>query len=118
MRREELPGAMEAVAQETISHPTDSHPPTAIRIENLGFTLDDINPSDLLLSDDSGIELIEDHTRVEEELTTLQQRYYVFLGVEVPNKEKINPETKLIAALGAHMVCAGLIIPSFFHTNP
>lgn len=106
INKESLPDVLSNIAQETISHPTDSHPPTANRMQQLGVQMESIDNSLLLMPTESGIDLIEDHIALEEKLTTLQQQYYVALGVQVPDEEDINYGATLLAAFGAHMVLA------------
>jgi Zn-dependent protease with chaperone function len=94
------------IAQETISHPTDSHPLTANRMQQLGVQMESIDNSLLSFPTESSINLIEDHIALEEKLTILQQQYYVALGAQVPDESDINYGATLLAAFGAHMVLA------------
>lgn len=106
INKESLPDVLSSISQKTISHPTDSHPPTANRIQQLGVPLESIDPSLLLMPTESGIDLVEDHIALEEKLTTLQQQYYVALGVQIPDEDEVNYGAILLAAFGAHMVLA------------
>jgi Zn-dependent protease with chaperone function/uncharacterized tellurite resistance protein B-like protein len=106
VNKEALPEVLSNISQETISHPTDSHPPTGIRIQQLGVQMESIDNSLLLMPQESGINLIEDYIELEEKLTTLQQEYYVALGVQVSDEEETNYGALILAALGAHMVLA------------
>jgi Zn-dependent protease with chaperone function len=108
-----IPEVIDSIAQQTISHPTDSHPPTANRITELGLNIDDIERDLLVMPEKSCIELFDNPRELEEELTTFQQQYYVALGaVEVPDEASSNVGNTVIAAFGAHMVVAdGVIEP-------
>ncbi len=106
VNRESLPQVIDTIAQETIAHPTDSHPPTVHRIQALGLSVDDIDHQSLLIPEECAIDLIQDHRALEERLTILQQQYYVSLGVEVPEDEESRKGESLLAAFGAHMVLA------------
>lgn len=102
------------ISKETVSHPTDSHPPTVSRIEALGLKLSDIDHNDLLIAEESSIDLVDDYKAVEESLTDLQQQYYQALGVQVAEENENNNShgATLLAALGAHMVVAdGIVKP-------
>ena len=52
------------------------------------------------------IELFENPIELEEELTTLQQQYFVALGVQVPDENGGDVGATILAAFGAHMVVA------------
>lgn len=106
VNKEALPEVISNITQDTISHPTDSHPPTGIRIQQLGVPMESIDNSLLLMPQESGIGLIENYIELEEKLTTLQQQYYVALGVQIPDEEETNYSALILAALGAHMVLA------------
>jgi Zn-dependent protease with chaperone function len=101
-----IPEVIKGLSEERISHPTDSHPPTIKRIEKLGININNIDYEILTNYQDNAVDLINGHVNIEEELTTLQQQYYVALGVEVPDEEEVNTGARLLAALGAHMVLA------------
>lgn len=107
VNREKIPEVIDDIGAATIAHPTDSHPPTASRIEAMGLAVDDIDHAALLFSeDDNSIDLISEFRELEEKLTELQHRYYMAMGVQVPEEENINYSALLVAAFGAHMVLA------------
>ena len=112
VNEESLPEVIGNISQETVSHPTDSHPPTANRISELGINIDDIEHDLLFMPEQTSVELIPDHMEIEESLTTLQQQYYVSLGVNVPDEEDAehNYGAIIVAALGAHMVLADGVV--------
>lgn len=104
---ESIPEAVKNIAQETITHPTDSHPTTSSRIEALGLNIDDIERDLLNIPEQTCIELFDEANTMEEELTNLQQEYYVAMGVVAG---EINNTVSIISAFGAHMVVAdGLV---------
>lgn len=107
VNREKIPEVIDEIGAATISHPTDSHPPTASRIEEMGLRVNDIDHELLLFSEhDNSIDLINEFCELEEKLTDLQHQYYMAIGVEVPEQEDINYGALLVAAFGAHMVLA------------
>jgi len=106
VNKEALPEVLFNISQETISHPTDSHPPTGVRIQQLGVQMESIDTSSLSMPQEASINLIEDYLAREEKLTILQQQYYVALGVQVPDEEETNYVAMILAALGAHMLLA------------
>ncbi|MFK8017997.1 MAG: M48 family metalloprotease [Gammaproteobacteria bacterium] len=107
---EKIPEAIDGVAKQTVSHPTDSHPPTATRIEQAGLRVEDIDHADLLVDGGNSIDLIDGHLEIEEELTSNQQKMYVSMGVQVPEAELGNQGGLVLAALGAHMVLADGVV--------
>jgi len=94
------------ISEQTISHPTDSHPPTSSRIAELGLNIDDIKHDLLVKPSHSCIDLFQDPAIHEESLTAIQMQYYVALGVKLPESDENNYASTAIAAFGAHMVVA------------
>jgi len=106
INKDALPEIAQKISLETISHPTDSHPPTANRLKALAVELNEINQDLLMVPEEGSIDLIMDHEALEEKLTVLQQKYFVSLGVPIPEEEDSNYGAMLLSALGAHMVLA------------
>lgn len=106
VNKEKIPEVISEIGEQNISHPTDSHPPTVMRIKELGLAIDEIDHALLLLQSDNSIDLINNHIQLEEELTILQLKYYVSLGVQISEEQDVNNSATLIAAFGAHMVLA------------
>jgi Zn-dependent protease with chaperone function/uncharacterized tellurite resistance protein B-like protein len=103
---EKLPEIVKAIGEESISHPTDSHPPTSIRIQELGLDISEVRSEELMSPRDSAIELIDDYQAIEEHLTRMQQQYYSAMGVEVPEEEQGSTAAFVLGAFGAHIVLA------------
>jgi len=101
-----IPEVIESIGAETISHPTDSHPPTAARIENLGLSIDKVERDTLTLPALSAASIFGDLDSIEESLTVVQQQYYSALGVYFPDEVTSDLGSTLVAAYGAHMVVA------------
>ncbi len=101
-----IPEVIESIANQTVSHPTDSHPPTASRIESLGLNISEIEHDLLIMPDQSCIDLLQNPKELEEKLTLLQQNYYMSMGVEPSPKANSNSAGTLISAFAAHMVVA------------
>ncbi len=104
--QEAIPEIINQIASQTITHPTDSHPPTVDRISKLGINIDDIDDNLLTAPDNACIELIDNPKIIEEELTTLQLHYYVALGIIIPQESNQNYAATALAAFGAYMVIA------------
>lgn len=102
--QESIPEIIKQISSQTITHPTDSHPPTANRISKLGVNIDDIDDDLLTAPDNACIELIDNPKIIEEELTTLQLHYYIALGINIPTEGNKNYVATTLAAFGAHMV--------------
>ena len=114
VNKEKIPEVIQDIGKGTITHPTDTHPPTAMRIKELGLDIADINHDLLLVQDDdnNSIDLIYNHMHLEEKLTELQQQYYMAHGVKVPDDEETHYGAAIIAAFGAHMVLVdGKVVP-------
>jgi Zn-dependent protease with chaperone function/tellurite resistance protein len=103
------------VLEKRIAHPTDTHPPTSERLSALGVSPADISKSMLLIAESPAIELLEGHAAVEEELTLVEHKLMVALGlVSVPNEKEREENYVLRAtyALAAAMVGAdGRVAP-------
>ena len=106
VNKEKIPEVLASIGKEAISHPTDSHPATSIRIKKLGLDIDTIDVEKLLLPKKSAIEIIDGHREIEEQLTILQQKYYSAMGIQIPDEEQGPTGAKVISAFGAHMVLA------------
>jgi Zn-dependent protease with chaperone function len=106
VNKEKLPEVVASIAEEAISHPTDSHPATSARIKELGLDIETIDLDDLLLPRVSAIDIIDGHREIEEQLTTLQQQYYSAMGIQIPDQEQGEFGAKVLSAFGAHMVLA------------
>ncbi len=59
------------ILKKSIPHPTDTHPPTSDRLEALNLLPSEITKAMLLVPERPAIELLEDYTAIEEELTTV-----------------------------------------------
>ena len=108
--KESLPVVVKELAEQTIPHPTDSHPPTGLRIQQVGCDLNTLDHAALLAPDSSASQLVEGHLDMECELTVLQQQYYMALGVPVPDEQNIDWGARVLAAFGAHMVIADGVV--------
>lgn len=106
VNEESIPKVIDSIAKQTISHPTDSHPPTATRITELGLNIDDIEHDLLTMPDSTCVDLFQNPIEIEEELTTLQQQYFVALGVQIPEENNSNVGATILAAFGAQIVVA------------
>ena len=68
------PDALAGLADKRLSHPTDTHPPLAIRMESLGISMDDVETDVLNVSPSSAaIELVRQPERFEEETSGAYQ---------------------------------------------
>lgn len=107
VNEESIPKIIDSIAKQTIMHPTDSHPPTATRIAELGVDIDNIERALLVMPKNTCIDLLQNPVQIEEELTAAQQARFVALGiVEMPEKVTSSAGAFIIAAFGAHMVVA------------
>ena len=64
------PDALTGLDDRTLSHPTDSHPPLGVRLQNLGVNLDDVKLSALVVAPENpAIDSIDDHETREKRLS-------------------------------------------------
>jgi hypothetical protein len=63
---------IKGIAENNIEHPTDSHPPLDTRLKSLGFEQNSF--ADVIKSTvpDPAVELIQNYTKLEEELSELE----------------------------------------------
>ena len=104
--QEILPDVVNSIAQETVSHPTDSHPPTGTRIKQLGVSIESINNPLLTIPEETAINIIHDYSELEERISEIYQLYYVALRIQVPDESESDYGAMIFAALAAHMVLA------------
>jgi uncharacterized tellurite resistance protein B-like protein len=103
---ESIPNVIDSVAEQTVSHPTDSHPPTAVRISELRLSVKEIERDLLIMPSNTCVDLFDEPNEIEESLTELQQQYYAALGAQVPDESQADVSAVVIAAFGAQMVVA------------
>lgn len=73
---------IDEVANQATSHPTDTHPPTIQRVTALGLSLQDIRTSALQIDPcSSSAQLLENVTKLEENLTEVIHRIIVEHGI-------------------------------------
>ena len=97
---------LDTIDQHTVAHPIDSHPPTSVRIEQMGLSVNGIEHEMLVIPEHTCMELFEHPTAIEEELTNLQQQHYMATGIELRETEKADMFATALTALGAYMVIA------------
>jgi Zn-dependent protease with chaperone function len=73
---------LDALSVETLTHPTDSHPPTRERISAIGLSLDElrskVSPTDCFTS---SISCLSDYHYLEAELVMMQHRFMLAAGM-------------------------------------
>jgi Zn-dependent protease with chaperone function len=69
------PPALEGIAAEYLPHPTDSHPPLAVRLDALGQTMQAVSAAALdVAPQQAAISLVQDAEAKEEEISTSYQK--------------------------------------------
>jgi len=98
---------MQSTLEQTISHPTDTHPPVSKRLEELGINAKDITKDMLIVPSDPAIQLIDNHQDIEQEITLLEHRLVVALGAaQPPDESDTNQLLHATYSLAAAMVGA------------
>lgn len=107
VEHENIDQIMKSTLEQTISHPTDTHPAVSKRLEELGIKSGEITKDMLLVPGNPAIELIDKYQEIEEEITFLEHKLMVAYGVVAPPEE--NKQNQLLHAtysLAAAMVGA------------
>ena len=98
---------LDAVLEEKIPHPTDTHPTLAERLSGLEIASDDLDVTDILPPEQSAIELLGNYRAIEEQLTLFEHRLRVTLGqVVVPKEAQQNQFLNIIYLMAAAMASA------------
>lgn len=107
VEHENINDIMKSTLEQTISHPTDTHPPVSRRLESLGIKVEVITKDMLLVPSEPAIQLIDNHQDIEQEITLLEHRLMVAYGVAQPPEEKeTNQLLHATYSLAAAMVSA------------
>lgn len=109
VEHEDLEDIMNAVLDQEIVHPTDSHPALSVRLANARVRPEQITREMLLVPEDSAVNLIRGHIGIEEDLTALEHKFLVAIGlVPPPSDENLKTDYLLHATyhLAAAMVAA------------
>lgn len=89
------PEALSGLDDRRLSHPTDSHPPLSTRLQNLGVSLQEVEPAALEINPtDAAIALVPDSERLEQDLT--EAEHYILarsLGIGEATASSSGEET-------------------------
>lgn len=78
---------MKSTLEQSISHPTDSHPPVSKRLKELGIKSEDITKIMLFVPENAAIQLLDKYQEIEEEITLLEHKLMVAYGIAKPPEE-------------------------------
>jgi Zn-dependent protease with chaperone function/uncharacterized tellurite resistance protein B-like protein len=107
VEHENIEEIMKSTLGQSISHPTDSHPPVSKRLKELGIRAEEITKDMLFVPSDAAIQLLDKHHEVEEEITLLEHKLMVAYGAAKPPEEtKQNQLLHATYSLAAAMVGA------------
>ena len=103
---------LEGLLDETITHPTDTHPPTRMQIEAVGLNADSLLAPDKTRErfsfHDAACRHLDEMNSVEEQLTDLRHQIYVAHGISIPDQQEWGIAiADLTAAFLAHFLRAG-----------
>lgn len=87
VEHEALPELINSTLTDTISHPTDTHPPVAKRLESLGIDANQITKEQLMVPQEPAIDLLDNYPAIEEEITLLEHKVMVAYGLAKPPEE-------------------------------
>jgi Zn-dependent protease with chaperone function len=90
------PESLSDLEEQRLPHPTDSHPPLAVRLEALGVTMDDVSDAALATEPElASIELVEGHEELEEALSQMHSVMFAQAGHPVgrPDQETSEGES-------------------------
>ena len=77
-----ISGRISDISEEKISHPTDSHPATAERAEQLGVRISEIANEELMSPSESVLEKFPQYKEFEEQLSGFEQAVYQARGAD------------------------------------
>ena len=98
---------IDAILEKKIAHPTDTHPTFAERLSGLELAIEDLDMTDIIPSEQSAIDLLDNYTEIEEHLTLFEHRLRVALGqVVVPKETQQDHLLNIIYLMTAAMVGA------------
>lgn len=107
IEHENINDIIQSTLEQTISHPTDTHPPISRRLEELDIKAEEITKDILLASPNPAIQLVDNYDDIEQEITIFEHRLMVAYGLAQPPED--NEENQLLHAtysLAAAMVGA------------
>ncbi len=81
VEQDSLEEIMQSVLDQEIMHPTDTHPTLAVRMANAGVRPHQIDKAALLVPEDSAVNMIKNHIAVEEQLTAVEHKFLMAIGV-------------------------------------
>lgn len=87
VEHENIEAIMKSTLEQSISHPTDSHPPVSKRLNELGIKTEQITKDMLLIPENAAIQLLDKCQEIEEEITLLEHKLMVAYGVAKPPEE-------------------------------
>ncbi len=97
--------SLESTLGQSISHPTDSHPPISTRLKALGIRADQITKGMLLVPEDAAIHLLDKAQEIEEEITLVEHNLMVACGfANPPEKAERNHLLHATYSLAAAMI--------------
>jgi len=84
------PDLLDEVASTSTVHPTDTHPPTSLRIQALGLSVAELRNNALAIDTTASFaELFSNKIQIEEELTEIEHRIMLELGMaQLPEEEQ------------------------------
>ncbi|MCC6528933.1 MAG: M48 family metalloprotease [Pseudomonadales bacterium] len=107
VEHESIEEIMRSTLEQSISHPTDSHPPVSKRLKELGIKPEQITRDMLLVPENAAIQLLDKPQEIEEEITLLEHKLMVAYGVAKPPEEtERNHLLNATYSLAAAVVCA------------
>ena len=107
VEHENIDDILKRTLEQTIAHPTDTHPPVSKRIEELDVKAEEITKDMLLVPDNSAIQLIDNYQDLEQEITLLEHKMMVAYGVaQPPDEQEQNQLLHAMYSLAAALVCA------------
>ena len=105
--KKDIDDIIDEVLPSIVQHPTDSHPPMAERYKNIDFDESQITREKIIAQGDASTIYIDNVEKLEEELTIMEHKYLVALGVvNIPEEANDDGLSNVIYSMAAAMIGA------------
>ncbi|MCA9421694.1 MAG: M48 family metalloprotease [Nitrospira sp.] len=109
LENENMDNIMRSTLEQTINHPSDTHPPVSKRLDELGVNANQITKYMLLVPENPAVQLIDNYQEIEEEITLLEHKLMMAYGVAQLPKESERNQLVYESVHATYSLAAALI---------